>query len=93
MGFIWSMIAPDHSIISGNGQTHNLLCWAQFLLQDPSSGRVGNRSEKCTKKYTKEYTKSTPKKLGKTAGKIVELMRAYPNITIPEIMIVVQTGE
>ena len=52
---------------------------------------IGQKS--APKSTPKNMLKSTPKKLGKTAGKIVELMRANPNITIPELMIAVQTNE
>ena len=41
----------------------------------------------------KPVGKTIGKKLGKTAGKIVELMRNNPQITIPEIAVVVQTSE
>ena len=41
----------------------------------------------------KPVGKTIGKKLGKTAGKIVDLMRNNPQITIPEIAVVVQTSE
>ena len=41
----------------------------------------------------KPVGKTIGKKLGKTAGKIVDQMRNNPQITIPEIAVVVQTSE